>query len=57
MKQGFSVNKLAKYHNADSRTCVHWYFTKHFLELSVHFFSKFKGRIFNELRVSYKRKR
>ena len=29
--------------------CPHWYFTKHFLELSFHFFSKSKGRILHEL--------
>ena len=34
--------------------CVHWYLVKHFLELSYHFFSKSEGRIFNELRVSFK---
>ena len=54
MKQRFHVNKLAKYHNGDSLMCVNWYFAKHFSDLSYHFFSKSKGRIFNELRVSFK---
>ena len=52
IKHRFSVNKLAKKHNGDSRTCVNLYFTKHFLELSYHFFSISKGRILDELRVS-----
>ena len=34
--------------------CVHWYLAKHFLELTYHFFSKSEGRVFNELRVSFK---
>ena len=33
--------------------CIHWYFAKHFPELSYHFLTKSKGRIFNELRVSF----
>ena len=33
--------------------CVHWYFAKHFPELSYHFLTRSKGRIFNELRVSF----
>ena len=33
IKKRFSVKKLAKQRNGDSRTCVHWYFTKHFSEL------------------------
>ena len=41
----------------DSHTCVHWYFAKQFLELSYHFFSKSKSRIFNELHVSVKVKK
>ena len=40
-------------YNGDSRKCVHWYFTKKFLELSFHFFSKSKGRILDELRFSF----
>ena len=54
MRQPFSVNKLAKQHNRDSRTCVHWYFVKHFSKLSYHFFSRSKGCISNELRVFFK---
>ena len=34
--------------------CVHWYFAEHFSELSCPFFSKSKGRILDELRVSFK---
>ena len=34
--------------------CVHWYFEEHFSELSYRFFSKFKGHISDELRVSFK---
>ena len=34
--------------------CVHWYFAEYFLELSCPFFSKSKGRILDELRVSFK---
>ena len=34
--------------------CVHWYFVEHFAELSYRFFSKSKGRILDELRVSIK---
>ena len=33
--------------------CVHWYFAEYFLELSCPFFSKSKGRILDELRVSF----
>ena len=36
--------------------CVNWYFTKYFLELSYHFFSKSKGRILDEWHVSFKHK-
>ena len=54
MKQRLSVNILAKKYNGDSRMCVHWYFAKHFLELSYHFLSKSNACIFNELRVSFK---
>ena len=32
---------------------VHWYFAEHFSELSCPFFSKSKGRILDELRVSF----
>ena len=32
---------------------VQWHFAKHFSELSYHFFPKSKGRIFNELHVSF----
>ena len=42
--------------HGDSRTCVHWYFTKHFLGLSYHFFSKSKGCILGELCVSLNRR-
>ena len=35
--------------------CVHWYFAEHFSELSYRFFSKTKGRILDELRVSFKK--
>ena len=43
--------------HGDRRTCVHWSFTKHFSELSFHFFSsKSKGRILDELRISFKMK-
>ena len=37
--------------------CVHWYFTEHFSELRYRFFSKSKGRFFDELRVSFKEKK
>ena len=34
--------------------CAHWYITKHFSELSCLFFSKSKGRILDELCISFK---
>ena len=34
--------------------CVHWYLAEHFSKLSYRFFSKSKGRILDELRVSFK---
>ena len=39
-KQHFFVNKLTKWNKGDNRTCVRWYFTKDFSELSYHFFSQ-----------------
>ena len=53
IKQHFRVNKLAKYHNRDSHISVHWYFGKHFSELSYHFFSKSKGRILDGLGIPF----
>ena len=35
--------------------CAHWYFAKHFSELSYMFSSKSRGRILDELRVSCKK--
>ena len=48
MKQRLSVNILATKYNGDSRMCVHWYFAKHFLELSYHFLSKSNACIFKK---------
>ena len=31
-------------HNGESRMCVHWYFAKHFSDVSYRFFSKSKVR-------------
>ena len=37
-------------------TCVHWYFTIHFSELSYQFFSKSKGHILDKFHISFKDK-
>ena len=34
--------------------CVHWYFAKHFLELSYCLFSKFKNCILDKLDILFK---
>ena len=54
-KSNNDASALAKSHYRDSRTCVHWYIAKHFLELSYNFFSKSEVRILDELRASLKR--
>ena len=37
-----------------SRTCVYWYFTKHFSSLSYHFFSKVQRSYFGQTAFSLK---
>ena len=44
---------MSNKHNGKTRICVHWYFAEHFSELSYRLFSRYKGRILDELRVSF----
>ena len=46
-------NKISNKHNGETRMCVHWYFAEHFSDLSYRVFPKYKGRILDELGVSF----
>ena len=50
IKQRLCMNKIGKYDNVDSRTSLHWSFTRQFSELIYHFFSRLKARILDELK-------